>query len=454
MHAMGAYRYDACQVSVKSLYTNNGYSGAFRGFGNTEVCFAIEQAVDELAELVGMDPIDFRLKNCLRLGDEIPHGQRLRESVGLSECLEKVRAWSNWDWKRKRYPGANDTSPIRKGIGVAAVFHGVSLGAEGVDHASSTLEVNRDYSLSLSSGLTDYGQGSRTVYTLIVAEALGINPDRIHMYRPDTTTSIASGPTVASRATVSGGNAALLAARSLAQLINFAAANLLKCDVLQLGRAGEDFVGPSEEVIPWERVVDHARRTGLVLSTRSKWDGPAIEWNFTTGQGTPYYAYHFGAQVAEVEVDMDTGKVRVLDIWAAHDAGKIIFPQGAYGQLYGGIIQGLGYALMEDVTYDCGYLQNLNFNDYIIPTSLDAPEIHATFIETENAIGPFGAKNIAEPAMVPTAPAILNAIAHATGCRIYDLPANLERVFLGHCIPRPGLHDLQSVLPYQVVLGG
>jgi CO/xanthine dehydrogenase Mo-binding subunit len=441
MHAMGAYRYKACHVDIRSVYTSNGFSGAFRGFGNTEVCYAIEQAIDEMAEIMKMDPIDFRLNNCLQEGDMIPHGQRLEDSVGLVECIQKVRQLSGWDHKRREYPQQNASSQIHHGIGVACCFHGVSLGAEGADNASCTLRINDDHTLSLTSGLTDYGQGAHTVFTLIAAEELGIRPARIHMLQPDTDTAINSGPTVASRATVVGGNASRLAARNIARLLELAAADLLHSSILQLGRSGEDFLGPDEEPVSWDTVVDHARTMGLILSTQSRWDAPEIDWDFKKGQGKPYFAYHFGAQVAEVDVDIATGKTDVVGIWAAHDSGQVIFPQGAYGQLYGGIAQGLGYALLERCDYDQGYLQNLNYDDYLIPTSLDVPDITATFVLTHSDIGPYGAKNIAEPAMVSTAPAILNAISHATGRRIRDLPANLERVLLGHDLRKPGESD-------------
>lgn len=438
IHAMGGYRYDACDVDITSVYTNNGYAGAFRGFGNTEVCFAIEQAIDELAEQVGMDPMDFRLKNCLRLGDVTPHGQKLTESVSMAECLADVRRRSDWDRKRRRFPALNEGSRLKRGIGVAALFHGLSLGAEGADYAGATIEINRDYSLSLTSGLTDYGTGSRTVFTLIAAEVLGVRPERIHMHRPDTNTAIDSGPTVASRASVLGGNATRVAASNLAHTLNLAAAALLNCDVSQLVRDGEAYVGPDEKPVSWEAVVDYARSMGAVLSAHGRWSAPEIHWDHHRGQGTPYFAYHFAAQVVEVVVDTGTGQVNVAEIWAAHDAGKVIFPQGAYGQVYGGIAQGLGYALLEGVHYDRGYIQTTNFDEYLIPTALDVPEIQATILEHHLSTGPFGAKNIAEPSMVPTAPATLNAIAHALGRRIRDLPANLERVVLGHDLRKEG----------------
>jgi len=184
--------------------------------------------------------------------------------------------------------------------------------------------------------------------------------------------------------------------------------------------------------------VQHAREMGLVLSAHGKWSGPLIQWDEEHGTGIPYFAYHFGAQVAEVEVDLRTGLVDVVGLWAVHDLGKIIFPQGAYGQLYGGISHGFGYALYEDVDYVDGYLQSINFDQYLIPTSVDMPEIQGGFVEAHYSQGPFGAKNIAEPAMVPTAPTILNAIAHATGRRIRKLPANLERVMLGRALNKKG----------------
>lgn len=437
IHAMGAYRYDAVKVEVTSVYTNNGFSGAFRGFGNTEACFGIESAIDEMAEKLGIDPIDFRLKNCLRVGDITPHGQKLTESVGLVECLETVRKLSDWDRKRAEY--ARQTAhDVRCGIGVAILFHGTSLGAEGVDCAANTIEILPDYSVVCASGLTDYGQGPRTVYTLITAEELGISPERVRILLADTDTAIDSGPTVASRSTILAGNAMRVAAQTLVKTLNFAAADMLKCEPQRVMRVGEAYVGPNEEPVAWEKVVDHARSMGLVLSAHGKWSAPEIHWDHHKGTGTPYFGYHFAAQVAEVQVDLRIGKTQVLNIWAAHDTGKVIFPQGALGQVYGGITQGLGYALMEEAIYADGYLQSINFDTYLIPTSMDVPDMTARFVETHFSPGPYGAKNIAEPAMVPTAPAIVNAIYHATGRRIRVLPADLERVALGKSLHKRG----------------
>lgn len=442
IHAMGPYRYDACTVDTKVAYTNNGFTGAFRGFGNTEVTACIEQAIDELAGKLGIDPIEFRLRNCLRPGDTTPHGQPLGDDVALVECLEKVRQLSDWDRRRAEIDSQQSQLPMpgemRRGLGVAIMFHGISLGAEGTDSAGSTLAINDDYSITLTCGLTDYGTGSRTVYTLIAAETLGLKPDRIHMPRPDTDNSLDSGPTVASRATVVGGNSVRIAAMRLDSLLVRAASQMLGCQDIQILRDGENFIGPDEQPVPFEDVVDYARSIGLSLSTRGRWNVPEIHWSFDEGRGRPYFAYHFGAQVAEVLVDTGTGKVDVTKMWAAHNTGTVIFPQGVIGQLHGGITQGLGYALMERVDYDKGYIQATNFDEYLIPTSMDVPELVTSFIEKPFAPGPFGAKNIGEPGMVPSAPAILNAIAHATGKRIRNLPANLERVLIGHDLRKEG----------------
>ena len=442
IHAMGPYRYNACHVDTDVAYTNNGYSGAFRGFGNTEVCAGIEQAIDELAEMAYLDPLDFRLQNCLRPGDTTPHGQPLGDDVALAECLEQVRLLSDWDRKRADYTAKNRLpiapGDFRGGIGVAAVFHGMSLGAEGEDYAVSTLAVNDDYTFSLTSGLTDYGTGSRTVFTLIAAEATGLRPERIHMLRPDTDTAHNSGPTVASRATVMGGNATRIAGLRLDSLLTSVAADFLGCQSMQIGREGEFFIGQNEEPVPFEFIVDHARKMGVVLSAHGRWNAPENHWSAESGTGKPYFAYHFGAQVSEVNVDTGTGKVEVVGHWAVHNTGKIIFPQGALGQLYGGITQGLGYALLERVDFDNGYIQNTNFDEYLIPTALDVPEIVGAFVEKPFPPGPYGAKNLGEPGMVPAAPAILNAIYHATGRRIRELPANLERILLGHDLRKEG----------------
>jgi len=430
MHAAGAYRYKAVHVDTQSVYTNNSYSGAFRGFGNTEAAAAIEQAIDEFAVELGEDPIEFRLKNIVRQnGDTVMTGNKLNQEVGLPECIQWVRERSGWDKKRAEY--AKQAGDIRKGIGVACYMHGSSLGGEGADYATTTLRVEADNTIFVTSGLTDYGQGSRTVFALVAAEALGLNYERIRISNTDTTTSVDSGPTVASRSSMLGGNATRVASQKLLQVLNFAAADLLKCEPSQIVRDGEAFIGPDEDPVSFEKVVQHARDLNLTLYVQGKWSMPHFEWDFEKGQGTPYICYTFGAQIAEVETDLITGQTKVIGIWAAHDGGTVIFKQGADGQMYGGIGQGLGYAMMEEMKYDQGYPTSENFNQYLLPTSLDMPEMDIRFVQVAFDTGPYGAKNMAEPTMIAIAPAIANALNQATGKRHRIIPLTLERLANG-----------------------
>jgi CO/xanthine dehydrogenase Mo-binding subunit len=422
MHAAGGYRYDAVHVDMRTVYTNNGYSGAFRGFGNTQAAAAIELAIDELAERLARDPLDFRLQNCLRPGDLTMTGAPLGSTIGLAGCLEWVRDCSDWASKRETYATQPADAEIRHGIGVACYFHGIGLGGEGTDFATATLRVEADHSLTLTSGMTDFGQGSRTIFTLLAAEMLGVKMERIRVLRPDTYTAPDSGPTVASRASIVGGNAVRVATGKISNMLNMAAADMLGCEPEQLVRDGEQYVGPDEEPVSFGEVVNHARAMGFQLSAQGRWQVPEIEWHFETGTGVPYFGYVFGAQIAEVEVNRRTGRTRVLKMWAAHDAGQILYPQGALGQMYGGIAQGLGYALMEGFRFENGIPQARDFDRYRIPRANDVPEIEGTYIATHLPEGPYGAKNLAEPVMIGAAPAIGNAFAQATGIRVRSFP--------------------------------
>jgi CO/xanthine dehydrogenase Mo-binding subunit len=422
MHLLGTYRYEAASVDTDVVYTNNGFSGAFRGFGNTQAAAASEMMIDEIAELVGKDPIEYRLMNCLVKGDLAFTGNTIQHEVGLTRCIEWVRDQSSWVKTRSQFDSQNQTDPIRHGLGIACYFHGSGLGGEGTDYARASLVIERDHTITLQSGLTDYGQGSRTIFTLLSAEVLGVDPERIIMLRPDTQTALESGPTVASRASMVGGNATRVAAEKLSNILTMAAANLLDCETDQIHRQGELFIGPNEEPLQFNEVVDHAFELGLQLFSQGYWQIPEIHWDFETGTGIPYFTYSYGAQVAHVAVNIESGEVKVEKIWAAHDAGKIIFPKGARGQLLGGIAQGLGYALTEGFEFKDGYPQQLRLSKYKIPTAVDVPDIEIKFIETTLAEGPFGAKNLAEPVMIAITPAIANAIYQATGIRCYDLP--------------------------------
>jgi CO/xanthine dehydrogenase Mo-binding subunit len=426
MHAVGCYRYDAATVDTRVVYTNNGYSGAFRGFGNTQAAAAIEMAIDELADMCAQDPIAFRKLNCLKTGDSAFTGNPIPHEITIERCLEWVQQKSDWDHKRVEFVRNNKDQTLQRGLGVACYFHGTGLGGEGLDYANAVMRIDRDHTVILQHGLTDYGQGSRTVFTLLAAETLGIEPSRIMMLRPDTQTALETGPTVASRASIVGGNAVRVTAAKIAHMLNMAATDLLSCKLNEIIRQGEKYINPREDEVSLEQVIDHAFEMGFQLSAQGYWQIPRIHWDFESGTGVPYYTYVYGAQVAEVEVNRKNGNVKVSKLWAAHDAGQIIFHNGARGQMLGGIAQGIGYALTEGFTFKDGYPQKLGYDSYTIPSAMDVPEIEMTFIESHLPEGPYGAKNIAEPVMIATAPAILNAIHHATGVRLRELPVNCE----------------------------
>ncbi|MFN2146433.1 MAG: xanthine dehydrogenase family protein molybdopterin-binding subunit, partial [Anaerolineales bacterium] len=422
MHLLGTYRYQAAAVDTDVVYTNNGFSGAFRGFGNTKAAAASEMLIDEAAALFERDPLEYRLDLCLRRGDQAFTGNTIEHQVGLSQALEWVRDRSDWCQLREIFNRQDPNAPKRQGLGVACYFHGSGLGGEGIDYARTTIEIERDHTITLQSGLTDYGQGSRTVFTNVTADVLGVDRKRIIMLRPDTQTALESGPTVASRASIVGGNATRVAAEKVLGTLNLAASSMLGCEMDQIHRQGELFIGPDEDPVSFEEVVNHAFELGLQLFNQGYWQIPEIHWDFESGTGTPYFTYSYGAQVAQVEVDMAEGSVRVERIWAAHDGGKIIFPKGARGQLLGGIAQGLGFALTEGFEFVDGIPKSTRFAKYKIPSILDMPKCETTFIETSLPEGPYGAKNLAEPVMIGTAPAIANGIYHAVGVRCYQLP--------------------------------
>lgn len=427
MHATGSYRYEAATVDTHVLYTNNGYSGAFRGFGNPQACAAIEIAMDEIAERLGRDPIDLRLQNILKKGDHAFTGNVMNFEVNVGRCLEWARQASDWERKRAQFTAQPKDLETRRGLGVACYFHGSGLGGEGTDYANANIRVEADYTITLQHGMTDYGQGSRTIFTLIAAEALGLAPERIQMLRPDTQTAVESGPTVASRATLVGGNAVRVTAQKLAQTILLAAADLLGCQPEEVRRHHGHYISPQENEATFEQVIDRAREMGLTLSTQGYWQIPKIHWDFEKGEGVPYFTYAYGAQVAEVEVNQHSGEIKVIKIWASHDAGTIVFPAGAKGQMLGGIAQGVGYALTEGFSYTNGYPDKLSLKQYAMPTALQTPEIELTYLDSFQPEGPFGAKGLAEPTMVATAPAIANAVYQASGQRLRTFPLKLQK---------------------------
>ncbi|MGZ3568021.1 MAG: xanthine dehydrogenase family protein molybdopterin-binding subunit [Thermodesulfobacteriota bacterium] len=419
VHATGPYQVPNVKVRSRMAYTNNSWSGAMRGFGIPQMAFAHESQIDLLARALKMDPIEIRLKNCLHIGSETTTGQTMMASVGIGETLKKVKEW------RDRFPISKDDPRkpfVKRGIGVASMWYGI--GNTGIANPSSAqMEIDPNGEVRLFTGVADIGQGSDTTLLQIASEATGIPLTEIRLIRADTAATTDAGATSASRQTYISGNAILNAIKDLKQEAINGASQLLNIDEKDLFYEEGKIKARTclTTSIPIKEV---ARRCARILRGEGNFDPETTRLDPETGQGSPYATYAFATHLAEVEVDTETGKVNVTRIVASHDVGKAIHPKNVIGQIMGGVAMGTGFALMEEFVP----AKTTSFVDYLIPTSKDVPEVIPIIVEDAEPTGPFGAKGVGEPALIPSAPAILNAIADAIGGRIYHLPANLERV--------------------------
>ena len=437
IQATGPYVIPNVKTDVRAAYTNNVYTGAFRGFGSPQVIFAQEQLMDELALELGISPYKLRRINGYRQGDATASGQTLApHRVSLHQVMREAEREAGYSKKHRSY-SRQQKNTVKRGIGMAISYRGCSLGAEGVDAPAAIVTALPDGSVTLLSGLTENGQGLKTAFAQIVAEVLGLPLDQVRYLQQDTDYVADSGPTVASRSTLMGGGAVKQAAETVRK--NIATALLVDLKAVKAGqivfRDGLVYHTDSPDAtLTWEEAVNKAFFKGAELAAYGWYQAPAVNFDEETGQGEPYFTYVYGCQIAEVEVDTSTGKVNLLNVTAAHDVGRAINRQGVLGQIYGGVVQGAGYAMMEDINIKQGVIRNRNFDEYLIPTSLDLPHITPLIIENPDRVGPWGAKSIGEPAFELAAPAIANAVAQATGRRLRDLPLDLERVFLGHSL--------------------
>ena len=423
VHCMGPYRVPNVRSDSRAILTNSPPSGAFRGFGVPQAAIAHETLMDELAVASGLDPLEFRHRNALRVGDRTATGQVLEASVGLVACLDVLRP--RWEALREEADAFNASAGarhLRRGAGVACMWYG--CGNTSMSNPSSMrVTLSRDGRIVYWNGAQDIGQGSSTVMLQIVAEALGLPIDRIEMVISDTDLTEDAGKSSASRQTFVSGRAAQLAGADL------------RAKILALVNAGADAgirLEGGELRITDGAGVEHTVELGrlpvgagndVVLEGRGYFDPPSTALD-ENGQGIPYATYGFAAQVASVEVDLELGTVVPRRIVAAHDVGAVVNPTLVEGQIEGGIAQGIGLALMEE--YVPGRTENLH--DYLFPTIGDVPEIECLLVEDPEPLGPYGAKGIGEPALIPTAPAILNAVHHAAGVRLRRLPILPHRV--------------------------
>jgi CO/xanthine dehydrogenase Mo-binding subunit/aerobic-type carbon monoxide dehydrogenase small subunit (CoxS/CutS family) len=420
IHAMGPYRVPAVRCTTRAVHTNDAIGGAFRGFGVPQAAIAHEALMDELADRVGMDRLEFRLRNALVAGDRTATGQALEQSVGMRACLDRLAP--AWHEQRALADTFNASSErVKRGVGIGCMWYGIGNTSQ-PNPSSMRIGVDAQGRITLFCGAVDIGQGVSTIMVQMCADALGVAPASIGLVSGDTDRTLDAGKSSASRQAFVSGNAVVSAAANL------------KGALRQLAHAPEDAEVTFDEA--GVLVTSDGRRMrlqldalprdaeGMVVSAVGRFDPPTTDLD-DHGQGVPYATYAFGAQMALVEVDTQLGTVKVETMWAAHDVGRAINPTQVEGQIHGGIAQGIGLALMEE--YVPGRTDNLH--DYLIPTFGDMPNIEIFLIEDEERLGPFGAKGVGEPALIPTAPAILGAYEHATGRRPTKVPVTPARLW-------------------------
>ena len=426
--ARGPYRIPNVRATGQLYYTNKIRFGAFRGFGNPQVSFATEIQIDEIAEKIGMDALDLRLKNATRKGDSWVGGGPVH-SDGFVSCLKAVRESAEWD-RRSTLVASPGT---RRSLGLACSSH-----ISGLLSTGAIIRVLEDGTVVLNTGAVDIGQGSDTVLSQICADSLQIPIDRVIIGSPDTDSSPYNWGTTASRVTYMVGRAIVTAAAEVEKKLKAHAADIFECSPEDLtlrpgGKIG--IVGIPDRELSFQDLSLRAHWAvgGPVMGSASlMYDQKTIDPKRTVAKGVPFPqigVFSFSAIICDVEIDEATGKTTVREAWSACDVGKAINPGSVEGQIQGGFVQGLGFALCEEVVWEGAKIANPSLMDYKVPTTLDAsPKIHALLVEDPEPDGPFGAKGIGEIPICAVAPAIVNGIAGACGCRLRQLPATPERV--------------------------
>lgn len=427
-----AYRLSAVRSIGHLVYTHTVPSGSMRGFGNPEGAFAMESVLDLAAAELGMDPLDLRLRNAAQPGDVSVHGPVLR-SCGFAAALDQVRTSSDWD-RRRAGPAAAPDGPVRQGIGIGVATHVAGKRHFGDwDGAVALVHIDLDGTVRLTTGIGDTGNGSDTVLAQMLAEALGCSLDDVRVSPADTEISPYNHGTHASRTTYIGGNAVIAAAEEVrGQLAEVAADRLgVEADRLVFADSAVSVRGDASRSMTLQDLAQAAlyRRGGRPLIGVGTWDPPTV---ITDGNqyGNESGAYSFAAQVAEVEVDVETGQVRVLSVWSAMDCGTVVNPAFARGQVAGGLQNALGLALSEDSPFEGGAPTVRNFDGYRIPAACDMPELHVDWVPDPEPTHGVGAKGLGELVIAPIGAAVANAVAHATGARVRSLPLSAEKVLL------------------------
>lgn len=438
IHAAGPYCWPNSRIRARAVATNTPPNGAFRGFGAPQTQFAVECHMDRLAEKLDMDPVAFRRMNAYEVGDVTPTGQTLKESVSAIEVLDRTAKRAGWKAKRARYARENAAAEkverstrrvakasgeyggvgtparrTRKGIGMALVYHGSGFTGAGEVMLNSlvALDLTPDGRPRALTSSTEIGQGTITIFSQMAAEELHVSPSLVLIEEPDTDRVPNSGPTVASRTCMVVGGLLEACGRDMRERLERFAGKPIRNDA--------DFLAASRRHL--------AERGPLRVEQRYK-KPPEIVWDEDTYVGDAYGVFSYAACCVEVEVDLDTFETRVLNVTTAQDVGKAIHPVLVAGQIEGGTLQGLGWALLEEVRWKDGRVWNHQLTNYIIPTSADAPPIETIVVENPYSRGPQGAKGVGELPMDVPAPAVVAAIAHATGIRAPEIPVSPERL--------------------------
>ena len=410
IHASGPYYCENTHVHGEARLTNSLPYGAFRGFGAPQTIFAMERHMDVIASRLDMDPVELRRRNFLRDGQTMATGQLFRDGTDLPGLMDRALSEADYHSKRKTHVSFNAMHPyLRRGIGLATFHHGSGFTGGGETRLASEvwMEGLADGSVEVLTAQTDMGQGTSTILSQIAAETLGLTVTQVRVATPDTSRVPNSGPTVASRTAMVVGRLTQKAAEDLAKLVG--------------GLRGDGLVSA---IKAW-----HIAHPGGPLVGRAKYEKPAsIVWDDATYMGDAYASYSWGAYVAEVEVDLRTYATRVTDFVAAQEVGRVVNPTLARGQVQGGVVQGIGWALYEDVVLEDGVMKNCQMTNYIIPASADLPPIRVLFDESPSPHGPGGAKGIGEMPIDGPGPALMNAVSAAVGVSMDAIPLTPERL--------------------------
>ena len=410
IHAPGPYNCPNVTIRSRAVATNVPPHGAFRGFGAPQSIFALERHMDRIAGAMGLAPDELRRRNFIRQGHTSAVGQVMKEPVDMDAILARALTLAGYDEKRARFAAENTSGRVRRGIGFATFMHGAGFTGSGEDHLASivAVEAGSDGRIRVLSASTEIGQGTNTIFAQIAADALGVSVDDVEVAQADTSRVPNSGPTVASRTCMVVGKLVENACRSL---------RLILSDSGYLGGPDDDVRNACRRYV--------ADRGALRASAQYE-PRKGARWDDERYEGDAYSAYAWAAYVASVAVDLSTYEVRVDDFVAVQEVGRVIHPVLAAGQIEGGVAQAIGWALYEDVVWREGRMANAQMTNYIMPTSADLPPIRVHFEEVPFDGGPAGAKGIGELPMDGPAPAIANAVAHATGVDVRRLPISPE----------------------------